>query len=110
MKHHAAALDKQIVKHVRLGYLLWLPDGYEAREAKTWPLILFLHGRGERGADLALVSRYGLPARLAQGFALPAMIAAPQCPEGSDWTLHDDALLALLDELSSKRSIVAAST
>ena len=105
MKQHVAALDKHIVKPVRLRYLLWFPDGYEAHEGKTWPLILFLHGRGERGADLAMVLRYGLPARLAQGFALPAMVAAPQCPEGSDWTLHDDALLALLDELSSNYTV-----
>jgi predicted peptidase len=64
MKQHAAALDKQIVKPVRLRYLLWLPDGYEAEEAKTWPLILFLHGRGERGADLG--AHIGQTRRLVQ--------------------------------------------
>jgi predicted peptidase len=101
MKQHAADLNKQIVKPVRLRYLLWLPDRYEAHEGKSWPLILFLHGRGERGADLSLITRYGLPARLAQGFVLPAIVAAPQCSTDSDWTLHDDALLALLDELIS---------
>jgi predicted peptidase len=105
MKHHAAELDKQIVKHVRLRYLLWLPDRYAANAEQTWPLIVFLHGRGERGTDLSLITRYGLPARLVQGFALPAIVAAPQCPEGSDWTLQDDPLLALLDELTASYAV-----
>jgi predicted peptidase len=105
MRQHAADLDKQIAKPVRLRYLLWLPDGYEAQDGLTWPLILFLHGRGERGADLSFVTRHGLPARLAQGFALPAIVAAPQCPGNCDWTLHDDALLALLDELSASYQV-----
>ena len=63
MKQHAAILDKQVVKSVRLGYLLWLPDGYEAHEGKSWPLILFLHGRGERGADVQ-VPGVDIPATL----------------------------------------------
>jgi predicted peptidase len=105
MKQHAAELDKQIVKRVRLRYLLWLPDGYAANAELTWPLILFLHGRGERGSDLSSITRYGLPTRLAQGFALPAIVAAPQCPQGSDWTLQDDALLALLDELTANYAV-----
>lgn len=90
-------LDKEIVKRVGLHYLLWQPADNPANQA--WPLILFLHGRGERGADLMLVTRHGLPQRLAQGFELSAFVAAPQCPAGSDWTLHDDALLTLLDDL-----------
>jgi predicted peptidase len=99
MNHHTAKLETQIVKPVRLHYLLWLPDGDAADGRETWPLVLFLHGRGERGDDLSMLTRYGLPARLAQGFALPAIVAAPQCPAHSDWSLHDDALLALLDQL-----------
>jgi predicted peptidase len=100
MCHHRAALDAQVAKRVRLRYLLWLPTDY-TDAAQRSPLILFLHGRGERGDDLSLVARYGLPHRLAQGFELPCIVAAPQCPAGSDWTLHDDALIALLDELAA---------
>ena len=49
MQPQALTLDKQIVKTVRLDYLLWLPQDYDA--AQPWPLILFLHGSGERGSD-----------------------------------------------------------
>jgi len=39
--------EKQVT--VRLNYLLFLPEGYAANSDKKWPLMLFLHGAGERG-------------------------------------------------------------
>jgi predicted peptidase len=33
-------------------YLLFLPIGYGVNPTKHWPLILFLHGAGERGSDI----------------------------------------------------------
>lgn len=99
MRPQALAFDQEIRKHVQLRYLLWLPNGYDDVAAQPWPLILFLHGSGERGDDLVRVMDHGLPQRLSQDLALPAIVAAPQCPLASDWTLQDDALLALLDEL-----------
>ena len=104
MQHETHTLDTEIRKRVALRYLLWLPAGYDTG-AQPWPLILFLHGRGERGDDLSLVTQQGLPRRLEQGFDLPAIVAAPQCPGNSDWTLHDDALLALLDELAARLAV-----
>lgn len=104
MQVHPLELDQEIVKRVQLRYLLWLPTGY-AHGAQVWPLILFLHGSGERGDDLARVMDYGLPQRLAHGFDLPAIVAAPQCPLNGDWTLQDDALLALVDDLCATYAI-----
>lgn len=100
MHAQALTLDTQIVKAIRLDYLLWLPEGYDA--AQPWPLILFLHGSGERGSDVRKVLNHGLPRRLASDLSLPAIIVAPQCPADSDWTLHDDALLTLLDEIAAQ--------
>ena len=34
---------------ISLGYQLYLPDEYDAEKDKEWPVILFLHGAGERG-------------------------------------------------------------
>ncbi|MBL9127951.1 MAG: hypothetical protein JNL97_09910, partial [Verrucomicrobiales bacterium] len=31
-------------------YLLFLPRGYDPSSAKRWPLLIFLHGAGERGS------------------------------------------------------------
>jgi len=47
--------EKEIVKHLKAGYLLYLPDSYSGDTEKLWPVILFLHGAGERGDDLELV-------------------------------------------------------
>ena len=43
--------QKEITKTVRLKYLLYLPQGYGEKKDQKWPLMLFLHGAGERGDD-----------------------------------------------------------
>lgn len=50
------------------------------------PVLLFLHGAGERGCDGALHLEVGLPASVAAApEAWPFTIVAPQCPEGRYW-------------------------
>lgn len=69
----------------RYRYLLALPDGYDPAAAERWPLVVFLHGLGERGDDLDLVAKYG-PTRLVRlGQRFPFILAAPQCPDTSWW-------------------------
>jgi len=84
-----------LVTPVRLPYLLHLPAGVETR--RDWPLIVFLHGSGERGDDLDLVRRQGLPKRLDEGFDLPAVVLSPQCPDGQVWAQQYPAVMALVD-------------
>ena len=73
--------------------LVYVP-GATIRPARL-PLVVALHGAGERGTDLADVARHGLTRRLADGFRPPFAVVAPQCPADRWWDL--DALLALLD-------------
>lgn len=61
-------------------YWLYLPREYEDDEAKKWPVILFLHGGGERGEDLELVLKHGPIMEVAKGRDLPFIIIAPQMP------------------------------
>jgi predicted peptidase len=78
---------------VSLPYLLYLPEGY-GQSTKRWPLVLFLHGSGERGTDLMLVKRHGPPKRIEEGASFPFVLASPQCPAGRWWSVdHLDALL-----------------
>lgn len=42
-------------------YQLFLPRGYLASGKQQWPLMIFLHGSGERGADIDLVKVNGPP-------------------------------------------------
>jgi predicted peptidase len=84
-------------------YLLFLPDGYGVDSTKRWPLILFLHGAGERGTNIWLVAKHGPPKIDTAKRNLPFIIVSPQCPEGKIWS--NDLLLALLDEIETKYAV-----
>ena len=100
--HH---LDTQFSKSIHLDYLLYLPKGYDEDAAQRWPLILFLHGSGERGDDLELVKLYGLPKKLESGADLPFIVVSPQCPVESYWLLHLDDLKALVDDVTARYAV-----
>ncbi|OZC04528.1 hypothetical protein BSZ36_01170 [Rubricoccus marinus] len=67
--------------------LVALPEGYEADAERRWPLLVFLHGAGERGDSLAAVGVHGPLKERREGRDLPFVIAAPQVPEGGRWTM-----------------------
>ena len=128
-----ASFERTVAKKVGYSYLLSLPTGYQAGGEKTWPLILFLHGAGERGSDPWLVAKHG-PPKLIRGdvpaaaptkgkAAAPGetpeaaakreqsakllrenfIVVSPQCPLNTRW--DDDAVLALLDETIAKHKV-----
>ncbi len=85
--------EKKITKKIRVDYLLYLPQGYAERNDK-WPLILFLHGAGERGRDLDLVKTHGPPKLVEEGRDFPFIIVSPQCSQDQQWsTEYLDPLL-----------------
>jgi predicted peptidase len=81
-----------------LKYLLFLPKDYNAKSSTRWPLILFLHGVGERGADVRKVAIHGPPHYVADHPEFPFILVSPQCPVGEHWS--NEILLALLDEVT----------
>ena len=67
-----------------LDYLAYLPSSYEKDTAKKWPLVIFLHGSGGRGTDLALVKKHGPPSLAGTGKNKDmesCVIVSPQCPD-----------------------------
>lgn len=67
-----------------LPYALYVPEG--APPQGGWPLIVFLHGSGERGSDGQKQTTVGLgPAILENPRRWPAVVLMPQCPEGVNW-------------------------
>lgn len=101
---HPQSFEKEIRKTVGADYLLYLPEAYPATQ-DAWPLILFLHGAGERGSDLSKVEKHGPPKLIAEGGnAFPFVIVSPQCPEGDWWSgeLQIDTLNALLNDVVSR--------
>ena len=82
-----------------LPYAVWLPPGFTTE--RRWPLLLFLHGAGERGADGRRQTTVGIgPALQHHPARFPAIVAMPQCPAVSHWSRETVPLLALLDELA----------
>ena len=82
-------------------YFVYVPENYSS--ATKWPLLLFLHGAEERGADIKQVLTAGPPAYLARGKRLPMIVVSPQCHAGKAWS--SQTLLALLDHLTAKYSL-----
>lgn len=68
-----------------LPYRLLMPDGFDA--SRKYPLVLFLHGAGERGSDNEKQLTHGsalFTEPLNRG-AFPGVILMPQCPAESYW-------------------------
>ena len=82
-------------------YMVYLPLGYSSK--KRWPLLLYLHGSGERGDDLDRVSKCGPNFHIGRGYGLPLIVVSPQCPKPQSW--DTEQLLALLDQVESRFSV-----
>ncbi|MCE9527738.1 MAG: prolyl oligopeptidase family serine peptidase [Planctomycetales bacterium] len=69
----------------KLNYRLLRPEGYDSK--KEYPLVLFLHGAGERGNDNKIQLVHGMNEFAADEIMekYPAFVLAPQCPEGKQW-------------------------
>ncbi len=86
-------------------YQVFVPVEYTS--ATKWPVILFLHGAGERGADGVLQTEVGLGRALRRDAArFPAIIVIPQAPPDTRWTDEPGtaamaALDATLEEFST---------
>jgi predicted peptidase len=79
-----------------LSYLVHQPPGF-AEEPR--PLVLFLHGVGERGSDLSRVATHGIPALIERGKNFPFVAVSPQCPADFYWGELTEALVELLSLL-----------
>jgi predicted peptidase len=90
----------EVTKAVSARYLLFLPRDYESSGSKRWPMILFLHGAGERGTNLALVAVHGPPKIVESKPGFPFIVVSPQCPAGQRW--DNDVLTGLLDQVSKE--------
>jgi predicted peptidase len=92
---------------VRLGrqslpYAVYIPPGYSA--SKRWPVILFLHGFGERGDD-GVSQTYGLGGFLRRNVdRFPCLIVMPQMPRSSvRWSgVMNDLALKAFEEVVRK--------
>lgn len=94
---HPQVLHRQVKRTFDLHYLLFLPAGFKKHGAQKYPLLIFLHGSGEAGDDLAKVKVHGPPMFVESRPDFPFIVASPQSP--SDEIFDPGALDAMLDEL-----------
>ena len=95
------SFSAEVTKMFAYKYLKYLPEGYDGK--KKFPLLLFLHGAGERGDNLDLVTVHGPPKLIKNGKKFPFIVISPQCPKGSWWDA--EGLDALLDEFIGKHAV-----
>ena len=83
-----------------MNYAVYYPDNYA-----DLPLLVYLHGAGERGTAFDHVYRHGIPLLLQQGRTFPAVILVPQCPTEVVWCNIVDRLKALIDKVAAEYAI-----
>ena len=86
-----------------IGYAISLPDGYS--NDKKYPLIVALHGAGERGDDISLVFVHGVAKYVEAGMKLDAIVIAPQCPKDMVWNALTFELKELIDHIAATYSV-----
>ena len=99
-----------VISETHYNYQLYLPLGYGEQERK-WPLMMFLHGAGERGSDLELVKVHGPPKLVESGESMEQVfggefnyvLVSPQCPASEWW--RNEQLIPILDEIIAEYSI-----
>jgi len=101
---HSERFQKTITKTLSCNYLLFLPETY-GRQQKRWPLMLFLHGAGERGDDLNKVKVHGPPKIVQKQKDFPFIVVSPQCPEDEWWTRKTEVLINLLDDIIAQYDV-----
>ena len=86
-------LKKQFVnKGDTLHYRVLFPDNYD--KSKSYPLVLFLHGAGERGKDneKQLIHGASLFSNITTRTNYPAIVLFPQCPANGFWVKLGDKI------------------
>lgn len=101
---HPQEFEKKITKTLRCKYLLFLPEGY-GKEKKRWPLMLFLHGAGERGDDLKKVKKHGPPKIVQKQKDFRFIVVSPQCPQDDWWPEKTEMLSHLLDNIVARYDV-----
>jgi predicted peptidase len=99
------SFKKRVTKTLKSNYLLYLPKDYGQRADKRWPLVLFLHGAGERGNDLDLVKKHGIAKLVDAGKDFPFIAVSPQCPPDHWWASETATLAALLTDLERRYTV-----
>ena len=91
-------IKTEIVVNKELNYILHVPKNINEKK----PLIIFLHGSGEKGIDLEKVKIHG-PLKYLKNHELDSYILAPQCPENEYW--NAEVLYQLILKIEKENNV-----
>jgi predicted esterase len=77
-----------------VGYLLYLPEGYEDQPARQWPLLFFLHGYGDRSDNVLLLAKASPFMYIREQGPLPLIIVAPLLKADDGYPSFPDEYMA----------------
>jgi len=91
---------------IKLNYVLYTPNKYLETDSEL-PLVLYLHGVGERGTDLKKLELNGVPELIRKGKQFPFLTLAPQCPDFGWWSRSEyvEALASLTKEIINSHRV-----
>jgi len=95
------SMKTEIIQKKELGYALHIPKNTKEKK----PLIIFLHGSGEKGTDIEKVKVHG-PFKYMKTHELDAYVLAPQCPENEYW--DSEVLYRLIQKIQKENNIDAS--
>jgi len=96
-------------KKLKLNYLVSTPDGFD-KEKESLPMIVFLHGAGERGDNVNDIKCHGIPKLFATGHSptcpdLRVITLSPQCPWDCVWNTLVHQVAQLIDEVAEEYNV-----
>ncbi len=85
---------------LKMNYAVAFPSEYT-----DLPLLVYLHGAGERGKRLEHVYRHGIPKLIGAGLDVKAIVLYPQCPAGYIWNNMVKEVKALIDSVVAEYGV-----
>ncbi len=92
-----------------MNYIISYPDYAKEMIKKKGehdlPLIIYLHGAGERGGDVSHLYRHAIPKLISEGRNYDAIFLCPQCPKEFIWNNMPERFMALAEKIIVKYKI-----
>jgi len=95
-QQEAKTFESTYTVSAEMDYLLYVPASYKENANKEYPLMMFLHGAGERGDEINLVKVHG-PPKLAEKDNWEFIVISPQCKSNDYW--NSEGNLQMLSRL-----------
>lgn len=105
MNYTSVLYTKSKINELR--YIMTTPSGFDPSK-ESLPMIVFLHGAGERGDDLELVKVHGIPKYFCADNdyrGLRVITLSPQCPADRVWNHMPDQIMDLIEHVASDMNV-----